>query len=75
MELAKLSRGVGTIAGGEPGKNWWLGGRQSFSPPEYSEPAGGWVWQGSTAFQAAPFTYTNWAAGEPSDDDRAAEQC
>jgi Protein of unknown function (DUF642)/Lectin C-type domain len=37
----------------------WLGG---FQPAGSPEPAGGWRW-----VTGEPFTYTNWLAGEPSD--------
>jgi hypothetical protein len=38
----------------------WLGGYQE---PGSEEPDGGWMW-----VDGQPFTYTNWAPGEPSND-------
>ncbi|MCB9844566.1 MAG: hypothetical protein H6811_01070 [Phycisphaeraceae bacterium] len=40
----------------------WLGGWQ---PDGSQEPDGGWVW-----ITGEPFSYTNWAPGQPDDDDR-----
>ena len=40
--------------------NWWLGGYQDASAPDYSEPGGGWRW-----VTGEPWSYTNWASGEP----------
>lgn len=40
------------------GDSYWLGGYQLPSSPE---PAGGWVW-----ISGEPWSYTNWRAGEPS---------
>jgi hypothetical protein len=38
----------------------WLGGFQNLDSPSYSEPSGGWEW-----VTGEPWSYTNWAAGEP----------
>ena len=38
----------------------WFGGYQDLSSPDYSEPAGGWSW-----VTGEPWSYTNWAKGEP----------
>lgn len=43
------------------GANRWLGGYQDMNSPTYSEPAGGWRW-----VTDEPFTFTDWAVGEPS---------
>jgi hypothetical protein len=44
----------------------WIGG---FQPAGSTEPAGGWTWVDQTgAATAEPFTFTNWAAGQPSND-------
>lgn len=40
----------------------WIGGFQNTASPTYSEPDGGWEW-----ITGEPFTYTNWAVGEPND--------
>jgi hypothetical protein len=46
-----------------PDQNGWLGGYQDTSAPDYSEPAGGWRW-----VTGEPWSYTNWAPGEPDND-------
>ena len=38
----------------------WLGGYQDHSSPAYSEPHGGWRWVTNE-----PWSYSNWAYGEP----------
>jgi len=44
----------------------WLGG---FQPSGSQEPAGGWQWVTQPgAGSPEPFSYTNWAAGQPSND-------
>jgi hypothetical protein len=49
-----------TLAGTALG-NSWIGLYQDVNDPNYSEPAGGWLWVDGT-----PNTYTNWyAPGEP----------
>ncbi len=40
----------------------WIGLFQDTTSPNYSEPLGGWTW-----VTGEPFTYTNWAVGEPND--------
>ncbi len=42
----------------------WLGGFHDQGDPNYSEPAGGWAW-----VTGEPFTFTNWAPGEPNNTD------
>ncbi|RIK75719.1 MAG: hypothetical protein DCC68_20750 [Planctomycetota bacterium] len=44
----------------------WLGGRQNANAPGYSEPAGGWTW-----LTQEPWSFTNWASGEPNDSSSA----
>ena len=46
----------------------WLGGRQSTSQPDYSEPAGGWIWT-----TTEPMSYTNWLPGQPDNGHGGAE--
>ncbi|MEL6428670.1 MAG: lectin-like protein [Planctomycetota bacterium] len=41
----------------------WLGALQDPGAPGFSEPAGGWTW-----LTGEPFTYSNWGAIEPNDD-------
>jgi hypothetical protein len=41
--------------------NYWLGGYQDRTAPDYSEPAGGWRW-----VTGEPWSYTNWGPGQPS---------
>jgi hypothetical protein len=49
-----------TLAGGALG-NAWIGLYQDMTDPNFSEPAGGWVWVDGT-----PLNFTNWyAPGEP----------
>ena len=48
-----------TLAGGPLG-NSWLGAYQDMTSPTFVEPDGGWTW-----VTGEPFSYTNWAAGEP----------
>lgn len=38
----------------------WLGAFQDTLAPDYSEPAGGWRW-----VTGEPWSYTNWAGGQP----------
>lgn len=38
----------------------WLGGFQDLQSPDYSEPAGGWIW-----ITAEPLSFSAWNSGEP----------
>ncbi len=42
--------------------NRWIGGYQDPTLPQYREPDGGWAW-----VTGEPWSYTNWALGEPND--------
>jgi hypothetical protein len=54
---------VGSVVNGAPyGEQWWLGGYQDKSAPDYREPAGGWRW-----VTGEPFGFSNWIEGEPND--------
>ena len=45
---------------GGPFGNSWIGLFQDFNDPNFSEPAGGWVW-----VDGSPFTYINWDPTSP----------
>jgi Protein of unknown function (DUF642)/Fibronectin type III domain/Lectin C-type domain len=52
---------VSSVVNGAPyGEQWWLGGYQDRTAPDYYEPSGGWRW-----VTGEPFSYSNWIEGEP----------
>jgi hypothetical protein len=43
-----------------PLNNWWLGGYQDRSAPDYREPGGAWRW-----VTGEPWLFSGWSGGEP----------
>jgi hypothetical protein len=58
QDQAELDWIIQNVAPGRP----WIGLSQNLSSPTYSEPDGGYEW-----VTGEPFTFSNWAVGEPSD--------